>query len=227
MGKGERTRQMILERAADTFSTRGYFGSSMSDLLRETGLEKGGIYNHFASKEELALEAFDFSVDLVRRRFAEALDGREGALDRLLAIVAVFRSLTDAPILPGGCPVLNTAIEADDTSPILRDRARDAMTEWHRLIGGTVKRGVTSGELRPGTDPRAVATVVTATLEGAVMLSKLYHDPVYMERAAAHLTAHLHSLVQPGWPSPSSGQEHSGDSIIVEQSYRSGGGEHG
>jgi TetR/AcrR family transcriptional repressor of nem operon len=52
--KGERTRRVIVEKAAALFNTRGYFGSSINDLMREMGLQKGGIYNHFSSKEELA-----------------------------------------------------------------------------------------------------------------------------------------------------------------------------
>ncbi|MFN8540758.1 MAG: hypothetical protein U0232_25185 [Thermomicrobiales bacterium] len=61
--------------------------------------------------------------------------GKERALDRLLAIVDVFRDLAADQPLVGGCPVLNTAIEADDTNPALRDRARAAMTSWQKLVG--------------------------------------------------------------------------------------------
>lgn len=199
MAKGERTRRMILERAAGVFNTQGYFGAAMSDLTRETGLEKGGIYNHFAGKEALALAAFDYSVGLIGERFRAALAGKEGAVERLLAIIGVFRGLADlddASPLPGGCPVLNTAIEADDAHPALRARAEAAMTEWLRLIGGTVKAGVRSGELRPDTDARALASTIAATLEGAVMLSRLYRDPAYMDRAVEHLTRHLESLAR-------------------------------
>jgi len=195
MRKGERTRQMIVARAAPVFNVQGYFGASMSDLIRETKLGKGGIYNHFDSKETLALEAFDYAVELVRERFRAALAGQERAADRLLAIVGVFRSLIDEPPLPGGCPVLNTAIEADDTNPALRDRARQAMAEWQELIIRTARKGIKAGDLRPDTDPEALATVITATLEGAVMLSKLYGDPVHMRRAVVHLTAYVRSLM--------------------------------
>jgi TetR/AcrR family transcriptional repressor of nem operon len=196
MSKGERTRRMIVERAAPVFNTRGYFGASLQDLVRETGLEKGGIYNHFASKEALALAALDYAVGLLAQHYQEALVGKERALDRLLAIVGAFRGLADDTPVPGGCPILNTAVEADDTYPVLRDRARAAMDDWQRLLGGIVKRGVEAGELRPGADPRAVATVITATLEGALMLSKLYDDPAHLDRAAEHLTQYLESLVR-------------------------------
>jgi TetR/AcrR family transcriptional regulator, transcriptional repressor for nem operon len=195
MSKGTDTRERIVARAANVFSERGFFGSSMADLLAATGLQKGGLYNHFASKEQLALASFDYAVSLVTDRFTTALAGRTSAVDRLLAVVGVIRSLVDSPALPGGCPILNTAIEADDTMPALRDAARAAMTGWQKLIGSTVKAGVASGELVPGADPYAVATVVTATMEGAVFLSKLYDDPAHMRRAVEHVEAYVRGLV--------------------------------
>ena len=75
MSKGEQTREMILARAAQLFSQRGYFGSSLADLMQATGLEKGGIYNHFSSKEQLALEAFDYAFTLLQQRIRRTLSG--------------------------------------------------------------------------------------------------------------------------------------------------------
>lgn len=195
--KGERTRRMIVERAASVFNTRGYFGSSMGDLVRETGLEKGGIYNHFGSKEDLALAAFDYSAGVMRERFEAALEGLTGALEKLFAVVGVLAGTVEDPPVRGGCPVLNTAIEADDAHMALKERARGAATDWLRLIGSIVREGLESGELEEGADPRDIASVVVATLEGAVMLSKLHDDPAHMERAVEHLEAYLRSLSAP------------------------------
>ncbi len=192
--KGEKTRRRIVEKAAVVFNTKGYFGSSMGDLMREIGLEKGGIYNHFASKEELALEAFDYAAGTMQERFQAALEGKEGALERLFAIVDVLGGLAEDPPVEGGCPVLNTAVASDDAHMELKDRAREAMSGWLRLIGSIVKEGVRNGELRPGKNPRETASVVVATLEGAVMLSRLYDDPTYMKRSVDHLKEHLRSL---------------------------------
>src|SRR5687768_18214815 len=114
MSKGEQTREMILQQAAPVFNQRGYFGASLADIMAATGLEKGGIYNHFASKDDLALHAFDYAVGLVEREFEEALQNKPNTVDRLLALVNVFRRLTQGSPVPGGCPVLNTAVEADD-----------------------------------------------------------------------------------------------------------------
>ena len=196
--KGERTRRAIVERAAPLFNTRGYFGASMSDLVRETGMEKGGIYNHFGSKEEIALASFDHAAGLMRERFDVALAGKKGALERLFAVVDVLGGLVEDPPVAGGCPVLNTAVEADDAHPALKERAREAATDWLRLIGSIVKEGVTSGELRADADTRKTASVVVATLEGALMLSKLCDDPSHMRRVVQHLQQHLASLAARG-----------------------------
>ena len=196
MTKGERTRRAIVEKAAGVFNTKGYFGSSMTDLVREVGLEKGGIYNHFASKEELALEAFDYAVGTMRERFQAALEGKEVALERLFAVVDVLGGLAEDPPVAGGCPILNTAVESDNAHMELKERAREAMSGWLRLIGGIIKEGVRNGELRPDTDPRETASVVVATLEGAVMLSRLYDDPAYMKRLVDHLKEHLRTLAR-------------------------------
>lgn len=194
MRKGERTRQRILERAAPVFNTRGYFGASMSDLVRETGLEKGGLYNHFSSKEELALASFDYAAGIVGARFEAAMRDHAGALEKLFAVIDVLGGLAEDPPVAGGCPVLNTAVEADDAHPALKERANEAMTGWLRLVGSIVKEGVAGGELRADADPRATASVVVATLEGALMLSKLCDDPAHMRRAVTHLKEHLGSL---------------------------------
>ena len=196
--KGQTTRRRILERSAPVFNTKGFFGASMHDLVLASGLEKGGIYNHFESKEQLALEAFDYAVEVMRGRFDAALEGKDNALERLFAIVDVLGALAEDPPVPGGCPVLNTAVESDGAHPALKQRAAEAMAGWLRLVGREVKEGVKSGELSPATDPRSVASVVVAALEGAVMLSRLEDEPEHMRRVVKHLKDHLRSLVREG-----------------------------
>lgn len=194
MSKGERTRRRIVERSAGVFNTRGYFGASMNDLVFASGVGKGGIYNYFGSKEELALEAFDYAADLTRDRFRAALADREGALDRLFAVVDVLGELAGDSPVPGGCPVLNTAVESDDAHLALKERASVAATEWLRMVGRIVKDGVESGELSTDADPRATASLIVATLEGAIMLSRLLDDPSHMRRTVEYLKEHLSSL---------------------------------
>ena len=194
MSKGEETRERILARSAQLFNRQGYAGASLADIMRETGLEKGGIYNHFSSKEQLGLESFDYAYELVRQRVRQALAGKLNAIERLLAIVSVFQSITNDPPVAGGCPILNAAIEADDANEVLRDRARSAMDDWRVTIHRIVNKGIERREVDPATDADEVASILIATLEGAVMLSSLYKDPVHMKRAVAHMERYIESL---------------------------------
>jgi TetR/AcrR family transcriptional repressor of nem operon len=192
--KGDETRQMILQRAAEIFNRKGYFGASLADIMEATGLEKGGIYNHFGSKNDLAVEAFDYAVDLVRQEFQVVLRDKRDAIDRLHAIIQLFRAMPDGWPVPGGCPVLNTAVESDDTHPILRDHARRAMDEWREFIQRVITKGIERGQVRSEVDPDEVATFLIASLEGAVMLSKLYNDSTHMNRTARYLESYLMSI---------------------------------
>ena len=191
MSKGEQTRERILARSAQLFNRQGYSGSSLADIMRETGLEKGGIYNHFSSKEQLALEAFDYAYRLVERRMRQALAEKRNAIERLLSMISVFESHIEDPLVAGGCPILNTAIEVDDVTEALRDRARTAMESLRDTVHRIVSRGIERHEIRPGVDADEVASILIATLEGAIMLSNLYKDPVHMKRASSHNSEYI------------------------------------
>src|SRR5215207_9339730 len=196
VARGEGTRENIIRQAATLFNQHGFAGSSMSDVMAATGLQKGGIYRHFESKEQLAVEAFAYAVTLVGRRFAEALEGKTHAIDRLDAIISVFAALTTDPPVPGGCPVMNAGIENDDGNPALRERARAAMDGLRAVVVRVAQRGQERGEVRADVDPEALASVMISTLEGAVMMTKLYDDEVHVARAAEYMMRYLDGSVR-------------------------------
>jgi TetR/AcrR family transcriptional regulator, transcriptional repressor for nem operon len=196
VARGEGTRENIIRKAATLFNQHGFAGSSMSDVMAATGLQKGGIYRHFESKEQLAVEAFAYAVGLMGRRFAAALEGKTNAIDRLDAVISVFAALPTDPPVPGGCAVMNAAIENDDGNPALRERARQAMDGLRGLVARTAEWGKTRGEVRADVDADELATVMVSTLEGAVMLSRLYDDDAHVARAAAHLRRYLDERVR-------------------------------
>jgi TetR/AcrR family transcriptional repressor of nem operon len=171
MSKGELTRQRIIEEAAPIFNQRGFAGCSMQDVLDATGLEKGGVYRHFASKEELAAEAFQYAWKRVAKARREGQDAIPGAVAKLQYSVKRF---TETPgIFPGGCPLMNTAIDADDGNPLLRSLVCAAMKEWKTRVASIVNDGIADGEIREEVEPRRIANSMIATLEGALMISRL------------------------------------------------------
>jgi TetR/AcrR family transcriptional regulator, transcriptional repressor for nem operon len=127
--KGEQTRQEIIRKAAPIFNQKGYDGAALSDLMRATGLEKGGIYRHFGSKQELAGDAFDHAWKIAMDTRFEGTEQIANTVDRLKQIVRNFRDRRTG-LVPGGCPLLNTAIDCDDGNPKLREKARQALSSW-------------------------------------------------------------------------------------------------
>ncbi|HEX9926232.1 MAG TPA: TetR/AcrR family transcriptional regulator [Anaerolineae bacterium] len=196
MDKTHLTKEKIIAQAAPIFNQQGYSGTSISAIMAATGLKKGGIYNHFASKDELALAAFDYSINLIKQRYGQILKENSGnATGQLLGIINVLSdNAADSPV-PGGCPVLNTAVESDDAHVLLRQRVREVMDEWHEMIGRIVARGIERGQFQPTVDGAALATILIALIEGAVMQSRLYDDPVHVNRAMTYLTDYLQNSV--------------------------------
>jgi AcrR family transcriptional regulator len=174
MKKGQLTREMILSRAAALFNTEGYSKASLSDIMAATGLEKGGIYNHFGSKEQLMLEAFDYAVRQGGARIKQQVDAQPTAESKLCAVIDAFATLSQESPVPGGCPVMNTAIESDDSMPELKERAKAAMQRLLKFIEQIIKDGIAEGEFKEDIDAAESATLLIASLEGGLMLSKLF-----------------------------------------------------
>jgi TetR/AcrR family transcriptional regulator, transcriptional repressor for nem operon len=186
MRKGEATRQRIVVRTADLLNTQGYRGTPVSEIMRVAGLQKGGLYRHFESRDALALEAFKFAVARVRNRFLQAIEGKETARHKLLALFDVARHAPREEAFHGGCPVMNLAVESDDADPKLRNAARRAMRQVIALFEQVIAEGMKQGEFPEG-DARAQARMLVASIEGGILLTNLYKDHTYMEAVLDHL----------------------------------------
>ncbi len=78
--KTQKTKANIIHQAAELFNRKGYAGSSIADTMQATGLKKGGIYNHFTNKDELALQAFDYAFSLVRQKVSDQIKQEKNAI---------------------------------------------------------------------------------------------------------------------------------------------------
>src|ERR1700722_3892658 len=195
MRKGEQTRQEIVRKAAPIFNQKGYDGAALSDLMRATGLEKGGIYRHFASKQELAEDAFDYAWKLAMDRRFEGTELIPNTVDRLKQIVRNFRDRRTG-VVPGGCPLLNTAIDSDDGNPKLRAKARQALSSWLDRMESIAEAGRRRGEIRSDVDSGELATLIASTLEGSHMMSRLQKNEEPRDLAVRHLEEYLETKVR-------------------------------
>ena len=183
-----------MEKASILFNSKGFAGTSMEDILKATGLSKGGIYGNFRSKEEIAMQAFDFAVERVSRQIQERTRVIDHALDKLKAVVYFYKEHVLHPPVEGGCPIQNTAIDADDNNEQLRQRVMEVLDEWQSRIAHTVEKGKQRGEVHPEADAYTFARQFIGTLEGGIMLSQLYKDITYFDAMARLLLRLIEEL---------------------------------
>lgn len=173
MTKAEKTRNFIVEKTAPIFNMKGYAGTSLNDITTATGLTKGSIYGNFANKDEVALAAFDYNLNRNVCKLENTVHAAKTTKGKLLAYVQVYREFFNGGISPGGCPILNTATDADDTHPALRERALKAVLAWKKQIIKLVEEGVLNKEIIEEANPEQIALTVIAMIEGGIMISRL------------------------------------------------------
>lgn len=185
MGKGEQTRQAILDEAFSLASCIGVGGLSIGVLAERTKMSKSGLFAHFGSKEELQLAVLRES----QRRFADvvlrpALRQPRG-LARLRAMLVNWLDWTRAVDLPGGCVINAAAAEFDDQPGALRDEVRNALLALRRSLGEIVAKAVDTGELRPDTDIEQFVFELNGIYQATQQNRRLFNDPDADRRALA------------------------------------------
>jgi TetR/AcrR family transcriptional repressor of nem operon len=156
----------------------------------------GGIYRHFSSKEELAAEAFEYAWKAALDARMHDLDEIPNSVDKLKQFVANFVRRRSS--VPGGCPLLNTAIDADDGNPVLRECALKGLRAWRDRLCAVASTGIKRREIRRGINARKLATLIISSLEGALMIARLKRGPEALTAAQAHLDHYLEVQVRVG-----------------------------
>ncbi len=182
ISKSERTREYIIENTAGIFNVKGYAGTSLSDLTEATKLTKGSIYGNFENKEEVALAAFDHNWKTVQDIVKGEMAKKGTYMEKLLVYVSTYDGFFKYPFPKGGCPILNTATESDDTHPALRKRAADALVSWKNAIVQLVEKGITAGEIRSDVDAEQIALTIMAMIEGIIMITKATGNTKYWHK---------------------------------------------
>ena len=180
MGKAEETRQYIIEKSAEVFNIKGYDSTSLTDLQTAIGLTKGAIYGNFATKNELAIAAFEHNASFIYSRIKTVVDEQPSAEAALLAVADYYQKNWRKLFERGGCPMLNAAVEADDHLDYLKKSVRHSMNRIMTLLQSTIKRGQTNGEFNTAISPEKYAAIMFTIVEGGILLAKTMNDPKYL-----------------------------------------------
>jgi len=202
MKKSEKTRQLIIEKSASLFNQNGYAGTSMQDIMHATGLTKGGIYGNFKKeggdkkgvKEEIAIAAFSYAVKVVNAEVRKRTFVIENSLDKLKAVVYFYKERVMDPPVEGGCPLLNTSIDCDNSIPKLQKNVVKAMQYWQDRIIKTLEIGKKAGQVKKDVISEDFATLFIGTLEGGILMSKIFKDNHQFDIMADQLICMIEEL---------------------------------
>lgn len=179
MNKAERTKQFIVAQTAPVFNRKGFAGTSLNDITAATGLTKGSIYGNFESKDEVALAVFDYNLSKVTDIFNSEMSKYHTIKEQLMVYVEVYSNFSKYPFPAGGCPMMNTATEADDTHPQLKKKAQDAILSWKKSLTRLIEKGMSNSELKPDINAEQTAISIIAIIEGATMIANLTGNSRY------------------------------------------------
>ena len=182
MSKAEKTKQFIVEQTAGIFNKKGYAGTSLQDITAATSLTKGSIYGNFTGKDEVALAVFDYNINRVRHILRTEMSKQESIRGKLLVYPEVYGNIHRYPFPEGGCPMLNTAVEADDTHPALRRKAQEAILYWKNSLVRLIEKGIANKEIKAAVDPEQQALTIMAMLEGMTMIANLMGKSTYRKQ---------------------------------------------
>jgi TetR/AcrR family transcriptional regulator, transcriptional repressor for nem operon len=179
MAKGEISKEFIIESSVGIFNTKGYIGTSLQQVMDKTGFTKGGIYRHFTNKEELAAAAFSLAYKQMKRAYAGTFDTNDAADVKLIKFLTRMKTFMLQPPVKGGCPILNSSTEVDDTNEPLRKLVKEAAMDWERIMIKIFEEGKQKKVFAKNIDTAKEARFLIATIEGAIMLCKLHRDVEY------------------------------------------------
>lgn len=183
MSKAEKTRQFIIEQTAELFNKKGYAGTSLSDITSATGLTKGSIYGNFENKDEVAKEVYLYNSKRLQNSFIGQLTSEMTTREKLFAIVDIYRKTWEINFSRGGCPHLNTAVEADDTMPYLKNEVNKNFESWANQFSKILEKGKTQNEIVESIDSQKYAYQFIALIEGGILLSKTMNNKTHLFNA--------------------------------------------
>jgi AcrR family transcriptional regulator len=194
MTKAEKTRQHIIEQTAPVFNQNGFAGTSLTALQNATGLTKGSLYGHFADKEAMAVAAFEYSMLKVRSLIMERMAGLVSPREKLDALFSFFGEYVFSPPIPGGCPLLNNGVEADDHHTSMKKTVSREIQKVTNFIAKLLEEGKRVNEFKKTFDSKELATICFSAIEGSIMISRVSSSDVAVKAVVKYCSGILDQI---------------------------------
>ncbi|WP_044372870.1 TetR/AcrR family transcriptional regulator [Streptomyces noursei] len=187
MARRTDSRRRILESAAELFHTQGYHATGLNQVVTASGAPKGSLYFHFpGGKEQLAAEALRMSGGDLRHVLGETVAGAPDPASAVDAVMDLLIGLLTASAFQRGCPLAAVTLDAAADSEPIRLACAEGYDSWRTLLADFfTEQGLAADRAD------ALATVVLASIEGALLLAKARHDTAPLRAVADHLRTTL------------------------------------
>ena len=193
--KGLETKQKIITRSLHLFSIKGYYNTSINDILKATSLTRGGLYGHFQSKEEIWYAAYEQAVAIWKqivfkntRKIDDPLKRIEKALDNDL------RNYLGEDVIQGGCFFLNMLVDLTGQSNTMRNCILNGMLGFSKVITRWLQEAHEKNMLKPGLDFDEIAKFIIVSINGCAALYASTRDPETWELTLTQLKYFINGL---------------------------------
>ena len=187
------TREVLIEAATRLIHLKGYQNTTLDDVLSASGVGKGNFYHYFKSKEDLGFAILDRVIDSFITRGIEPcfVDQEASRLGQIRCFFGRVREALEARNCVGGCLFGNLAAELADVHEGFRARLAALFERWNARLTRALEEAQARGEVTDTCRPQAVAHFLVASLEGAMLLTKLTKDIAVMDRCIEEMDRYL------------------------------------
>ncbi len=188
------TRDRLVFAAMRLFGEKGYLSTSVQDILREANANAGSLYHAFPTKQDVLVAVLDlYRQGIEPMLLAPAWEGVDDPIERVFALLALYRRAIVDTDCAYGCPIGSLALELHDADPIVRERLAENFTGWVDAVEQCFRDA--AHRLRPGTDCRGLAELALNVMEGGVMQARTYRDVAPFDRAVAQFRDYIDALL--------------------------------
>lgn len=193
--KGRLTRRSIVQKSLQLFSVKGYYNTSINDILEVTDLTKGGLYGHFKSKEDIWYAVYDEAVSTWRGIVFEDMREIRNPLERVEKVIdRIMRDYLAANVFEGGCFFLNMLVEMSGQSASMSRHMLRGYVRFSRLMRDWLREAGEQGMLRPGLNYRDITSFMIIALNGASAIYTASRDANIWRQTTEQLKFYIEQL---------------------------------
>jgi AcrR family transcriptional regulator len=193
--KGYLTKRNIIEKSLQLFSVKGYYNTSISDILAATHLTKGGLYGHFTSKADIWQAVYDEAVSIWREKVFSGVRDRTDPLTRIATFIENdLKNYLGADVFEGGCFFLNMLVELSGQSDPMSKQILRGFIRISKLIQTWLDQAADQGLLKPGLNHKEIANFIVIALNGAAALYTSTRDDAIVDETIGQLGFYVRQL---------------------------------